>query len=41
MIAKLPNAVGGYMGDNVEIVTLLQAAEIERLSENLVTMMVK
>lgn len=35
MIAKLPGDKKMFMGDNLEIVVLFQAAEIERLIENL------
>lgn len=35
MIAKLPGDRKMFMGDNLEIVVLFQAAEIERLIENL------
>lgn len=35
MIAKLPGSRNIYMGDHLEIVVLFQAAEIERLIENL------
>jgi hypothetical protein len=35
LIAKLPGDRRVYMGDNLEVVCLFQAAEIERLIENL------
>lgn len=35
MIAKLPNSNRYFMGENLEVVCLFQAAEIERLIENL------
>lgn len=35
MIARLPGEKRNFMGDNLEIVCLFQAAEIERLIDNL------
>lgn len=35
MIAKLPGGKARFMGDNLELVCLFQAAEIQRLIENL------
>lgn len=35
MIARLPGDKKVFMGDNLELVVLFQAAEIERLIENL------
>ena len=35
MIAKLPGVKDRFMGDNLEIICLFQAAEIERLIDNL------
>ena len=35
MIAKLPGDSDNFMGANIELVCLLQAAEIERLIESL------
>ena len=35
MIARLPDHSANFMGHNLEIVCLMQAAEIERLSEYL------
>lgn len=35
MIANLPGKTNNFMGDNLELVCLLQAAEIERLNQYL------
>lgn len=35
MIARLPGAKSRFMGDNIEMVCLFQAAEIERLIDSL------
>lgn len=35
MIAKLPGGKSRFMGENLEIICLFQAAEIERLIDNL------
>ena len=35
MIAKLPGVKNRFMGDNLEMICLFQAAEIERLIDNL------
>ena len=35
MIAKLPGGKTRFMGENLELVCLFQAAEIERLIDNL------
>jgi hypothetical protein len=35
MIARLPGETKNFMGDNIELVCLFQAAEIERLIDSL------
>jgi hypothetical protein len=41
MIARLPGGKTRFMGDNLEMVCLFQAAEIERLIDNLEDFKVK